>query len=452
MENRRVVITGIGVVTGLGIGVESLWEGLLSGRSAIGPVRAFDASAFPVKLAAEVDESFRVRDFVPKHYRKATKVMCRDIELAVAAAGEAIVDGGLCTGWNADGAGEGVYTYHPSRFGCQIGAGLIVADIDEISGAFATAEDEPGDPESFSLKNWGERGMQNLTPLWMLKYLPNMPACHVTIVHDCQGPSNTITCTEVAGCLSLGEARRVIERGDADICFAGGAESKVNPLGMLRQIYAGVMAETSDADIANPTGAVKPFSKEARGSVPGEGGALLLIEDYDEAKKRQGKIYAEVVGFGAAQSTDLCSGKIDPGEDGEGLAWAIEQAIDDAGIEANEIDAIVPMGYGTKSYDLAEVAALRRVMGEERLGEIPIVTTKPNVGSSAAAAGAIDIAVGALCIYHQMLPARLNVEDDDVMGGLDAGAVAQRDYPLNFVLVCATGVGGQHTAVVLKKV
>lgn len=452
MEQRRVVISGIGVVSGLGIGVGAFWEGMLTGRSAIGPVRSFDASEFPVRLAAEVTESFRVRDYVPKSYRKAVKVMCRDIELAVSAAATAIEDGGLRTSWNLDGADETELTYEPSRFGCQIGAGLIVADIDEITAAFATAESEAGNPDSFSLKNWGTTGMANLTPLWLLKFLPNMLACHVTIVHDCRGPSNTITCTEVAGGLSVGEARRVIERGDADICFAGGAESKVNPMGMLRQSFTGMMAETTANDDADPAKAVQPFAEDARGSVPGEGGALLLIEDYELAKARGGKIYAEIVGFGAAQSFDLKSGKIDPGKDGGGLVWAIEQSLTDAGVSADVIDAIVPMGFGAKAYDLAEANALRAIFGE-RMSNVPLVTTKPNVGSCAAGAGAIDLAAGAMCLRCQMLPARLGCADSDgVFEGFDASEIGQRDAKLEYVLVCGMGLGGQNTAVVLKKV
>ena len=452
MDQRRVVISGIGVVSGLGIGVGAFWEGLLVGRSAVGPVKSFDASEFPVRLAAEVEDSFRVRDYVPKSYRKAVKVMCRDIELAVVAAATAIDDGGLRTNWNLNGDDESELTYEPARFGCQIGAGLIVADIDEITSAFATAESEPGNPDSFSLKNWGTTGMENLTPLWLLKFLPNMLACHVTIVHDCRGPSNTITCTEVAGGLSVGEARRVIERGDADICFAGGAESKVNPLGMLRQSFTGMMAETTAEDDANPAGAVQPFAKGARGSVPGEGGALLLIEDYELAKGRGGKIYAEVVGFGAAQSFDLKSGKIDPGEGGQGLVWAIEQAFSDAGVSAEVIDAIVPMGFGASAYDLAEADALRAIFGE-RLVSVPLVTTKPNVGSCAAGAGAIDLAAGAMCLHHQMLPARLGcAESKRMLDGIDAGETVQRDSKLEYLLVCGMGLGGQNTAVVLKKV
>jgi len=444
MRQRRVVITGLGVASGLGIGADPFWEGLLEGRSAIGPVRSFDASEFPVRLASEVGE-FKMRDFVPKSYRKAAKVMCRDIELAVAAALRAVEDAGLRTKCNIENGNEAP-TYAPERVGCQIGAGLVVADIDEISAAFATAQDDPQNPESFNLKNWGERGLHNLTPLWLLKFLPNMLACHVTIVHDCRGPSNTITCNEVSGGLCIGEARRVIERGDAELCFAGGAESKINPLGMLRQSFIEMMAETGE-DV-DPASVIQPYGTNAPGSLPGEGASIVMVEEYESAKGRHTPIYAEIVGFGAGQAVDLCSGHITPNAKGEGLRSAIEQALRDARIEAEAIDAIVPLGAGTSAYDTAEANALRGVFGD-RLKEIPLVTTKPNVGMCAAAAGAIDLAAGALCLRHQTLPARMNGEN--VMDGLDAKTIGQRDAQLDHVLICATGLGGQSTAVVLKK-
>ncbi len=452
MQQRRVAITGIGLASGLGIGVEPFWSGMLEGRTAIAAVRQFDASSYPVPFAAEVDESFKIRNYVPKHYRKATKVMCRDIELAVAAALGAVEDASIQTkatlpasGKNASEHEETPPTYCPTRFGCQIGAGLIVADVDEISGAMASALDDPADANTFSLKNWGERGMENLTPLWLLKFLPNMLACHVTIVHDCRGPSNTITCNEVSGGLCVGEARRVIERGDAELCFAGGAESKINPLGMLRQSFVSMMAEP-DAT-ADPTTIVQPFGVNATGSLPGEGGAILIVEEVTAALERGASPYCEIIGFGAAQATDLCSGKIVPSPEGRGLQWAIEQAIADAHIAADSIDAIVPMGIGDPAHDTAELNALRTVFSE-RLGDIPLITSKPNIGLCAAAAGAIDIAVGALCIKHQMIPARIN--GDGVPDGIVANTTANRAATLRYILVCGTGLGGQSTAVILS--
>ncbi len=437
---RAVGITGLGVVTGLGVGGEALWEGLLTGRSAIGPIRQFDAAAFPVNFAAEVDAAVTVRDYVPKHYRKAIKVMCRDVELAVIGATQAIADARMVTKGVAEG---GEPTFAPSRVGCQIGAGLIVAEINELTTAFAKARDEGG---TFSMKRFGVEGMNELTPLWLLKYLPNMLACHVTIIHDCRGPSNTITCGEASGALSIGESRRVIERGDADVCFSGGAESKINMLGLLRQYYTEMIATTTtDMD---PHRIVQPFGVNATGSLPGEGAAILMVESLETALARGVRVYAQIAGFGATQSADMSTCPPRPDASGEGLADAIEQALSDASVNADAINAIVPLGCGDPTYDAAEAAALRRVFGE-RLSEIPLVTTKPNIGLCAAATSALDVAVGALCVHHQSLPARIMA--GEAIDGLDAGPVKQRDARLKYVLVCGSGLGGQNTAVVLKR-
>jgi 3-oxoacyl-[acyl-carrier-protein] synthase II len=191
--SRRVVITGLGPVSAFGVGMGPLWSALTEGRSAMRPIAAWDASGLPTSVAAEIPaDLFDVKVFVPKSYRKATKVMARDIELAVGAAHEAVRDAGLVTK-STEGATP---TLAPDRVGCHIGAGLIAADIDELTSALYTARDAEG---RFSIALWGEQGMNNLTPLWLLKYLPNMLACHVTIIHDCQGPSNTITCAEDFG-------------------------------------------------------------------------------------------------------------------------------------------------------------------------------------------------------------------------------------------------------------
>ncbi|MFG0329267.1 MAG: beta-ketoacyl-[acyl-carrier-protein] synthase family protein [Phycisphaerales bacterium] len=446
MDRRRVVITGLGVASGLGIGVEALWDGLLEGRSAIKPIRQFDAAAFPLRFAGEVEEGFKIRDFVPKSYRKATKVMCRDIELAVAAAAKAVGDAGIRTAGSVENGDAP--TYAPNRMGCQIGAGLIVAEMNELTAAFATARENESSP--FDLKRWGETGMQNLTPLWLLKYLPNMLACHVTIVHDCQGPSNTITCAESSGALSVGESMRVIERGDADLCFTGGAESKINPLGLLRQWHTGMFADARElnGDANDGSRVVRPFGTDARGSAPGEGAAILLVEGADAATKRDARVYAEIAGFGASQSSDLAAHGLQPGASGAGLAAAIRQALRDAEVEADAIDAIVPFGAGAPEYDEFEANALRTIFGD-RLARIPLVTTKPNVGLTAAASSAIDLAVGALCLHHQTLPARINGESP--RDGLDAGTTKSRDARLSHVLCCGSGFGGQNAAVILKR-
>jgi len=439
---REVVITGLGLVTGLGKGADALWEGMLTGKSALARVRQFDASAFPMQFAAEVGEWFSIRDFVPKSYRKATKVMCRDIELAVAAAALAVGDGNVATKATSEEE-QAPTTYAPGRVGCQIGAGLIVAEINELAAAFAKARSADG---SFDYSKWGTLGMQELTPLWLLKYLPNMLACHVTILHDCRGPSNTITCGEASGALSVGESMRVIERGDADLCFSGGGESKINPLGYLRQFHTGMMAGTQMEEDAG--GIVQPFAEGARGSLPGEGAAILMLESKDTALARQARIRAELAGFGASQTPALSLNGPAVGLRTAALTAAIRSALRDAGITADDIDAVLPMGSGARAFDKAEAGALAEVCGL-RLETIPVILTKPNIGLCAAASSALDIAVGAMSVQHQTLPARLGAAQPG--SGLDVQPRGQRDAKIDHLLVFGSSLGGQNYALILRR-
>jgi 3-oxoacyl-[acyl-carrier-protein] synthase II len=446
--HRRVLVTGIGAVTGLGVGVTALWEGLCAGRSAIGPITRFDPSGFPCQVASEVKE-FSAKDYVPKSYRKAVKVMVRDTELAVGAAKCAAEDAGLVTRASLEADPGRPLTYPPERVGCHIGAGLICAETQEISSAMVTAREPDPSPElmektrGLTLKRWGTvppeggGGMDNLQPLWMLKYLPNMLACHVTIIHGTEGPSNTITCAEASGLLSIGESARVIERGAADACFSGGAESKLNLMGIARQTLAGRLA---------PAGAgaeVKPYDPSSRGTVPGEAAGLLVLEEASAAKKRGAKVYAEVAGFGAAHSV----GSTEDGHN-EGLELAIRAAMRDARLNPEDIDAVIPQACGVLAEDSAEAGALKRVFGAH-LAKISIVPVTPSVGDCAAGHGGVLAAVGALCLKEQRLPAR----SCSASGFSDklVGTSASRPERLRAVLVCSSSQGGQNAAVILTR-
>src|SRR6478735_3492216 len=224
---RRVVVTGLGVVSPIGIGAKSFWENLLAGKVGIRKIQQFDPGGFACQIAGEVP-AYKIGDYVPKSYRKATKVMARDIELAVIAADDAMKDAGLKTKAYTD-----TPEIKPERFGCNIGAGLISAELDELTAAMHIAR---GENNKLDLHKWGKDGMGQLTPLWLLKYLPNMLACHVTIIHELKGPSNTITCSDASSHLAIGEAFRTIQRGDADCAICGGSESKVVPMNLMRQI------------------------------------------------------------------------------------------------------------------------------------------------------------------------------------------------------------------------
>ena len=429
-----VYITGVGPVCGLGLGIDEVWPKLVAGESAIAPIKAFDASAFGSSIAAEVPEDFKIRNFVPKTYRKATKVMARDIEIAVAAADLAAKDAGLNTAANADEP-----HYDPARVGCHIGAGLIAADTDELTMALVKSQQDDG---GFDIHHWGEEGMTNLTPLWLLKYLPNMLACHVTIVHDLQGPSNTITCAEASGGLSFGESLRVIQRGQADACFCGGAESNLNPMSFIRQVFTERLSKRND----DPANAVKPFDQHADGSVVGEGGGILVLESAETFAKRGGSdAYAKVLGFGASQSLNPDKRSQQPAPSGRGPMLAIKNALRDAQLEPDAIDAVMPLGIGHPEWDAAEASAINEVFGE-RAASIPVVSTKAAIGNCSAGAGALDLTLAAKALKEQALP-KITNRDNPI-----DGMTATQPTKLEKLLVVTTGFGGQNTAIILGKV
>jgi len=442
---RRVVLTGLGPVCAIGMGAEPVWDAAVAGRVGIGPIEQFDAGGFACKAAGEVRD-FSVKDYVPKSYRKATKVMARDIEMAVAAAHLAAMDAKLITrGIDPDGT----LSYPPHRVGAHIGAGLIAAELNELTAALAEARDEEG---KFDIHRWGESGMQHLTPLWLLKYLPNMLACHVTIIHDCQGPSNTITCAEASAGLSIGESLRVIQRGAADACFCGGAESKLNPMAYLRQM----MTDRYNTQDEEPATMVRPFCQSAAGCVVGEGGGIVVLESLEtfEARAAQAeggnkpRAYAEVVGFGASQSVNLSARNSRPDPQGRGIAVALRAAIREAGVTPDAIDLVIPFGLGLPETDHAETEALKRVFGE-RLRDVPLVSPKALVGNCGAGAGGVDVCLAAKALSEQRIPAVVNCPTP--LPGLMADENPARDAKLGYVLTYSAGIGGQNAALVLKR-
>ena len=437
---RRVVITGIGATSAFGVGIDPLWSALTEGRSGIRRIERFDPSGFNCHFAGELlPDAFKIRDVVPKSYRKATKVMCRDIELAVAAADAAVHDAGLTTKATDPDVEP---TYPPGRMGCQIGAGLIAADVDELTAALVNSRRDDG---TVDLADWGANGMQNLTPLWLLKYLPNMLACHVTIIHDARGPSNTITCTEASGGLSLGESVRVIARGGADVCMTGGAEFKINPMAFFRQNCAKRLAQTTGDE--DPTTIVRPFGGDARGTLLGEGGGILIVEALETSQQRGARPIAEVAGCASTQSQCANSISYDIEPDDPGLGDAIELAIQQAGIGPEDVDAIVPFGSGMPTTDRAEAAAIQHVFGR-RAKDIPLITTVPFTGNCNAGNNALALCIGAQAIRTQTLPARLNTTGVET---LNANACDAQPAKLEHVLVFSSSQGGQNSAVVLRR-
>jgi len=432
MSARRVGISGLGVIVPGAVGAEAMFANLLARGRFVKPIEAFDPSSFPCRIAGQLD-GFSARKYVPRSYRKAVKVMARDIEIAVAAADLAVRDAGVVTA-GIEGAEPDV---EPARLACNIGAGLICADLNELGAAVNTAVRDG----RFDFQAWGREGMNNLTPLWLLKYLPNMLACHVTIVHAAKGPSNTITCGQASAHLAVGEAARTIARGAADLAFAGGAESKLNPMGLLRQCLLGrLTCAGNDA----PEQACRPFDADRSGTVIGEGGGLLLLEELTRAEARG--VYAEVVGFAAAcdpEGVDYTRPRAG------GVARAVAGALADAGIGPEEVDLVIPQGSGVPAEDLAEAEALRSALGE-RASEVPVVPLCGGFGSLFAGAGGVALAAAAMALHRQTVPPAVNCDRPDPACGLNVSQ-EPRSGELRHALCSCFSVGGQSAAVVLRR-
>jgi 3-oxoacyl-[acyl-carrier-protein] synthase II len=430
--SRRVVITGIGVVSPIGIGAKSFWENLLAGKVGVRRIAQFNPSGFPTQVAGEVP-AYKIADFVPKSYRKATKVMARDIELAVVAADDAFKSAGLKSK---------AYTDAPEikaeRFGCNIGAGLINTDLAELSVALHVARQG----NRLDLHKWGTEGMNQLTPLWLLKYLPNMLACHVTIIHGLKGPSNTITCADASSHLAIGEAFRTVQRGKADLAICGGAESKVNPMGLVRQTLLKRLTETHNEA---PETAVRPFDADADGTALGEGGGLLILEEYEHAKARGARIYAEIVGFGASQDTHRIT---DPEPTGHSYGRAIGKALAEANVPPPSVGLLIPCGVGLPSNDKAELNGLAQVFGGG-LGRVPMALTKAQTGSLAAGSG-VEAVAAVMAVAEGKLPPSVNTRKPARGQTLNIDPAA-RDAKVDVAVSSVYSLGGQNAALVFRR-
>jgi 3-oxoacyl-[acyl-carrier-protein] synthase II len=434
MNSARVVITGLGAVTPLGLTAGDTWEGLCAGRVGIEKITAFDPVGFSCKLAGQVPD-YKIQKYVPKSHRKATKLMSRDIELAVIAAGEALTDSGLVT----KAIDPENINIDPARVGINLGAALISCDLVELAPAVAASAADG----KFDIRKWGKEGLEMVTPLWLLKYLPNMLACHVGIIHDIRGPSNTITCAEAASHLAIAEASQVIARGNSDIALAGGAEAKVNPMVMIRQC---LLKRAVSGDNIEPASACRPFDAEACGSVFGEGAGLVVLENLDNARSRGARIYAELVGTGQGNSINAAYEHLEP--DGKGLQIAIARAMAEARIRPEELDLIIPHGTGIPDDDLAEAKAIRSALGEAA-ANTAVWPTKSMLSNTGAAGGALDVVAAVCAMQDGRIPAAKNC--DRKADGCTLNIVTRPERrKLHHVLCCSYTFGGQTAAIVLK--
>jgi 3-oxoacyl-[acyl-carrier-protein] synthase II len=420
---RRAVVTGIGIVSPIGKDLKTCWEALQQGRSGVRTIRGFDASGLPVRFAGEVD-SFDAKQFVEKKDRKSLRMMARSIQLAVAAAQLALTDSKVEK-----------EKLDPTRFGIEFGASLIASELAELGQAsLVSANCQPG---TVDLEKWGSQGLSNITPLWMLKYLPNMLASHISILHNAQGPNNTITESDVAGLLALGEAFRIMRRNQADFFLVGGAESRINPLSMVRQCLFQPLSKHNE----DPAQACRPFDRRRDGMVLGEGACVLALEGLEQAQKRGAKIYGELVGFGAA---------FDRGLTGRGLARAIRAAMAEAEVQPDQIDHINANGSGAVTGDAWEARGLAEIFGGHP-SSVPVFAPKSYVGNLGAGSAPTEIAASLLALNNGQLPATLNFQEPDAACPVTVATGALRPIVKPYFLKTGYTELGQCAAAVFRK-
>ena len=424
---RRVVVTGLGVITPIGIGASAFWEALLAGQNGVRRIETFDPSGLTTTFGGEV-RGYDAKKFVPSNQRKNLKIMARDIQLAVGTAKLAFEDAGLF-----EERGD------PNRFGVEFGASMISSDLDELA---PSAKECAGGPQRFDYKHWGTHAMGAMPPLWMLKYLPNMPACHVSILYDLHGPNNSLTQSEAAGTLAIGEAFRIISRGAADVMLAGGCDSRIHPLALVRLALLGVSSRRNDA----PGQACRPFDADRDGLVPAEGAGVVILEELEHAQNRGARILAELAGFGAG--CDAVNADRQP--DGSGIRIAIQAALRDARLNPPDIGYYNAHGVSTVEGDRAEARALRAAIGEHAL-EIPVSAHKSNMGNSVAACGAIEFVAGVLALQHGVIPPTINYQKSDAECPLSIVTGSPRELKKpSFLSANATRLG-QAAALVARK-
>jgi 3-oxoacyl-[acyl-carrier-protein] synthase II len=437
--DRRVVITGVGVVSPAGIGAAAMAEAIRAGRSAVGPVTRFDASRHPSRVAGEVhdfDPSGGIRKDQSRYIKKMAKVMAIDIQLAVGAGSLAILDTGLPLG-DAKADEPVLPTIDHTRFGMVFGTSFIPSDLDDLASPIHASQIDG----RFSLKGWGAAGIPKCFPLWLLKYLPNMHACHTGILWDAQGPSNSLTTSDTGGLLAMDEAMRIIRRGAADMMLAGGAECRVNPVVMLRYCLANRLATAND----NPAAASRPFDLDRTGYVASEGAAVLVLEELQTAEKRGARIYGEILATGAGTTT---AGIKACDADGRGVASAVRQALAAARLRPEDLGAIIAHGPGLAMQDRSEAAGLVAALGPAARS-IPVTATKGVTGNMGAPSGLADLAAFFL-LGDGRVPPIVNCARPDTAANLNL--VVGQPVPLtrDTILVTTNSIGGQTAAAVIR--
>ena len=414
MNERRVVITGLGVVTPIGKDLDSFWESLKAGRSGISRITAFDTEKFDCKIAGEV------RDFQPAPFYKTPKDVKRTdryTQFAVAAAKMSLDDSGL----DLDAIDR-------DRVGVMVGSGV---------GGLATMEEQ--------ITKTLQRGPDRTSPFMIPMMISNMASGFISMEHGLRGPNMSIVTACATANHCMGEAWRIIKFGDADIILAGGSEACIIKVGIAG--FSSMRAVSLRND--EPEKASRPFDKDRDGFVMGEGGGVLILEEYEHAKKRGAKIYCEVAGYGLTADAYHMSA---PLPEGEGAARCMRMAMDRAGINPEEVDYINAHGTSTPVGDVCETKAVKAAFGEHARNGLLVSSTKSMTGHLLGAAGAVEMAACVMAMRDGIVPPTINLDNPDPECDLDYVAHTAREKKVKIALSNSFGFGGHNSSVLIKAI
>lgn len=427
-SEKQVVITGIGIVSPIGVGVEEFTASLNAGRSGIAHVELLPYTPFPNNVAGEVKNFSASKYAKTKEQKKSIKVMCREIQLGVVSASLALDHAGIQDG-----------QINPDRLGVDFGANLMLSPPEDLaSGCYACLDEQT---HEFQFNKWGKQGMGEMFPLWLLKYLPNMPACHIGIAADARGPNNSITLDEASGCLVLGEAFRVIARGHADMMISGATGTRLHAVKSIHASMWDKLADRTD----DPTKAVRPFDLHRTGQAVAEGACTLIVEEATHATKRGATVFGCMIGAGSS----CVLGKDGKPNVRQSLTQAMRMALHDAGIGASEIGHINAHGIATAEGDRDEAAAIHDVFGADS-ERVPVTAFKSYLGNSGSGCGPLEIAASLIGLQQGVVLPTLNFETPDPTCRLNI--VHGKPLPVTNKTFLKTNVTrmGQASAVVIR--
>jgi 3-oxoacyl-[acyl-carrier-protein] synthase II len=413
MSRRRVVITGLGLVSPVGNTVAEGWANILAGRSGIDTVKRFDASVLSCHFAGEV-KGFNIEDYIPG---KEARHMDAFIHYGLAAGIQAVQDAGLPTG-------DALTEEQSERIGCLIGSGI---------GGLPMIEQ--------THKEYSERGARRISPFFVPASIINMISGHLSIKYGFTGPNLAIVTACTTGLHAIGEAGRLIEYGDADVMVAGGAEGTVSPLGMGGFAAARALSTRND----DPKTASRPWDKDRDGFVLGEGAGVVVLEEYEHAKKRGARIYAELAGFGmGADAYHMTAPNVD------GPKRSMKAALRNAGINASDVQYLNAHGTSTPLGDLNETNAIKLAFGDHAKNLV-VNSTKSMTGHLLGGAGGIETVFTTLALYNQVSPPTINIFNQDPACDLDYCANTARDMKIDVAVKNNFGFGGTNGTLVLRR-